>query len=996
MWPTRVVAACALVWLGVSCKAVDEPLGGNPPAPSELTADAVGLSTMRVSWRPSSDRAVTGYELQRRTDLSGEFEVLETSVASSGAARVVYFDTKVEPNRFYGYRVLALSPLGGRSSMSNVAGNKTSPVPGLTIRTATEVATPEAADVDGFLVVIRGRTDTTSVTIGLNSSRLVSPLSPGSYSVVLRGLAANCATRVAADTIKTVSISNQGTATVQDAEFLVSCRDPQKASIVATLQVAGDTIDADGVTITASGIIRAPNTPPSERAFFQTLVLTGVSGSVRFDNLRPGDYEISIADVESPCVLDGPRKFDLQPRALAVDTVRFSLVCRKPVLPPDTVGRPFILQHRWATATARPGDRIALLTSLDLSAQPTQEAGGVSADISFDPAVVRYDSSRTTRAFDLTVVNAATSRIISFAAAQTGSPGLTGNIDVVRTWYTVVGVSGSAVTTSTNLRQVVTPAGALFTTRVRVSEGTLTIAASAPNQAPTANIAGPTTATVGAPVSFSGAGSTDADGTIASYAWNFGDGTTGTGATVSRTFAAAGTFTVRLTVTDNLGATGTRDQVVTVTATPAPLGTITGAVSSTVRGALAGVTATVAGGGTATTSATGTYTITGVAVGARTVSLSTLPSGCTAPVAQAVTVTAGATATANFTVVCTPVVGATGTVTGRVTRSTGGAAIAGANVALQPTGSAALTPVATSATGNYTISNVPISSGTGSITVTDLPVGCATPSSLPYSGLTAGGTVTVDISVTCQTITTGAVSGTVTRSTGGGVIAGATLTLTPTGGAAQTPVMSTATGAYTVSNVPVGNGTIALTTLPAGCTNPGVQSYSGVVAGGTVTKSIVVTCAAAPVTYPVSLEYGPITNTGPTGRQVQIRVRWNVGTIEAVGLTFFIGFDGTRLAFANRQLTSNFDFGAQAVANPGTATAVLNGSFGAVAPSFETGNFGGNPVVAFTFNIASGFSGSITPTFRVSAALRNLGMPATNAAFLAQTIVTPPTPLVIP
>ncbi|HUE88787.1 MAG TPA: PKD domain-containing protein, partial [Vicinamibacterales bacterium] len=55
------------------------------------------------------------------------------------------------------------------------------------------------------------------------------------------------------------------------------------------------------------------------------------------------------------------------------------------------------------------------------------------------------------------------------------------------------------------------------------------------------------------------------DGTIASYAWNFGDGTTGSGATVSHTYAAAGTYTVTLTVTDDDGATDGEAQSVTVT-----------------------------------------------------------------------------------------------------------------------------------------------------------------------------------------------------------------------------------------------------------------------------------------------------------------------------------------------------------------------------------------------------------------------------------------------
>ena len=72
----------------------------------------------------------------------------------------------------------------------------------------------------------------------------------------------------------------------------------------------------------------------------------------------------------------------------------------------------------------------------------------------------------------------------------------------------------------------------------------------------------------GRTVTFSGAGSSDPDGTIAGYAWSFGDGTTGTGATPSHTYAADGTFTVTLTVTDDDGATGTTTRSVTVAAPP--------------------------------------------------------------------------------------------------------------------------------------------------------------------------------------------------------------------------------------------------------------------------------------------------------------------------------------------------------------------------------------------------------------------------------------------
>ncbi|MCA4133607.1 PKD domain-containing protein [Arthrobacter sp. M4] len=93
-----------------------------------------------------------------------------------------------------------------------------------------------------------------------------------------------------------------------------------------------------------------------------------------------------------------------------------------------------------------------------------------------------------------------------------------------------------------------------------------------PNAAPTAAF---TATPNGLAASFNGTGSSDSDGTIANYAWNFGDNTSGTGSTASHTYAAAGTYQVTLTVTDNGGATGTITKPVTVSAAaPPPAGVL--------------------------------------------------------------------------------------------------------------------------------------------------------------------------------------------------------------------------------------------------------------------------------------------------------------------------------------------------------------------------------------------------------------------------------------
>lgn len=98
------------------------------------------------------------------------------------------------------------------------------------------------------------------------------------------------------------------------------------------------------------------------------------------------------------------------------------------------------------------------------------------------------------------------------------------------------------------------------------------ISVTAPNSAPTANMTISGAGVAPATVMFDGTGSSDPDGSIASWTWDFGDGSTGSGSTASHLYTRDGMFTAKLTVTDSAGATAIATALVYIT--PAPVETI--------------------------------------------------------------------------------------------------------------------------------------------------------------------------------------------------------------------------------------------------------------------------------------------------------------------------------------------------------------------------------------------------------------------------------------
>jgi large repetitive protein len=217
----------------------------------------------------------------------------------------------------------------------------------------------------------------------------------------------------------------------------------------------------------------------------------------------------------------------------------------------STTGSGKTTTHTFAAA----GNYTVTLTVTDNLGASTSSSTTVSATL---PPNVLPTASFTTSATNL---------VASFNAAASGD---TDGTIVSYAWNFGDLTTGSGVTTNHTYLSGGTFSVVLTVTDNRGGTATSTVpvtvaAAPPPNVPPTASFSSTTTNLA---VAFNAGASADSDGTIAFYAWNFGDGTTGGGMTPTHTYTTAGTFNVSLTVTDDKGATGVSTGTVSTTLPP--------------------------------------------------------------------------------------------------------------------------------------------------------------------------------------------------------------------------------------------------------------------------------------------------------------------------------------------------------------------------------------------------------------------------------------------
>ncbi|GEL94977.1 PKD domain-containing protein [Cellulomonas composti] len=225
----------------------------------------------------------------------------------------------------------------------------------------------------------------------------------------------------------------------------------------------------------------------------------------------------------------------------------------------------------WRAGTAEPAAWQVTATS---STAGLQTAGGVSlsaylsGSVTNAPLTFAYDDLAVTTTAPVAVLDAPPTAVITSSVdaltarfSGTGSYDTDGSVSSYAWTFGDGATSSSATPTHTYAATGTYPVTLTVTDNDgAVGRATASVAVRAPNVAPVASFV---TGGKDLNVTVDAAGSSDPDGTLASYAWSFGDGTTGTGRTATHTYAAAGTYTVSLTVRDDEGATATTTRSVT-------------------------------------------------------------------------------------------------------------------------------------------------------------------------------------------------------------------------------------------------------------------------------------------------------------------------------------------------------------------------------------------------------------------------------------------------
>ena len=575
---------------------------GSGSAPTIVAPGPITLDAGAMAYAATMSNAVVGSDPPPDfTSIGGSGS--DALLREDGRYRVVTSTTTVNPQWTWNFSqqqpgTWLASILALRAGVSSTAGN-------LTITASTSGSN---LDPNGYTVTVDGNN---SQPVATNGSVTFANLPPGSHTVTLSGVATNCT--VTSGNPETVTVSSGSTTTATSS---VSCSaappppppPPPPAGIALSRESGG--LGGAGRLLLARF---APANPHVGDAIIATFFWLGSTNIVD-----------SVVDV----LTDGPqtRVGNQYHPVEYVTTGGISMatyVATNVQNFPDTSsdgGRSLVVRAYLSDSVPDGGVRLSAWTGVEgafaqaLSTHQSGSGAGSTATVA-DPGAIAVGTGAL--AYGVTMSN--------------GVVGLTPPPDP----FVVIGGSGSDASIKEDARYFVaasaTSADPRWTWQFSSPRSwlatalALNAASGGTNQPPTANFTFSCSALT---CSFTST-SSDPDGSIAAYSWNFGDGATSTAQNPSHTYSAGGSYTVTLRVTDNQGAQSTTaTQSVTVSpANQPPTASFTfscsalacsfTSTSSDPDGSIAGYSWTFGDGATSTVqnpshtySAGGSYTVT--------------------------------------------------------------------------------------------------------------------------------------------------------------------------------------------------------------------------------------------------------------------------------------------------------------------------------------------------------------------------------------------------
>jgi PKD repeat protein len=335
----------------------------------------------------------------------------------------------------------------------------------------------------------------------------------------------------------------------------------------------------------ASGCTKSVEVPalagPSTLAY--SILLTASTDTLIQDGVSSATIEITARDSAGQAINGRPLRAAIIVDGLVQDFG--SLSTKSPI----TGGT---LRYTAPAPSSLPAGQVA--QTITVAVTPTDQgdfrnefARGV--DIRLIPqGVILPTNPSLSPAFTVTPASPQAFSTVSFDAATTTNNGAACLSACSYAWNFGDGTAGTGITATHEYRTISTFQVTLTVTDVRGAQAStvraVPVSASTP---PVASfVMSPTPVGVGNDVFFNAEQSrATLPRRIVNYGWNFGDGRTASGVTVSRSFSSVGTYTVVLSVTDDAGAVAQASQTLSVVS-GAPTAVLVATPTTAQRGTL--------------------------------------------------------------------------------------------------------------------------------------------------------------------------------------------------------------------------------------------------------------------------------------------------------------------------------------------------------------------------------------------------------------------------